>query len=86
MNASLNDFFGVTNGQAVALEHIPVLRLESLHAAVSARVAAGCRVSALFGAASPQPGVTRLYAVLADDEQNRLSAAAADVANDPILR
>ncbi|NLF99527.1 MAG: hydrogenase [Lentisphaerae bacterium] len=82
MNASLNDFFGVTNGQAVALEHIPVLRLESLHAAVSARVAAGCRVSALFGAASPQPGVTRLYAVLADDEQNRLSAAAADVAND----
>ena len=41
MNVSLSDFVGVTNGQAVALNRVPVLRLESLHAAVAAGVAAG---------------------------------------------
>jgi Ni,Fe-hydrogenase III large subunit len=53
---------------------------------ILAGVAARQRVSALFGAASPLAGATRLYAVLADDEQNLLSAAAADVTGADIRR
>ncbi|HRR32835.1 MAG TPA: NADH-quinone oxidoreductase subunit C [Kiritimatiellia bacterium] len=82
MSASLADFVSVANGQAVALERVPVLPLESLHAAIASGVVSGCRVSALFGAAAPQPGATRLYAVLADDGQNRLWVAASDVIGD----
>ncbi len=70
----------LTNGQSVDLSEIPVLSLADFGQAILSAAAARQRVSALFGAASPLPGATRLYAVLADDEQNLLFAAAADVA------
>ena len=79
MNDSCPELATLTNGQAVGLSEIPVLPLDGIHQAILAGVAARQRVSALFGAASPLAGATRLYAVLADDEQNLLSAAAADV-------
>jgi len=82
MNASRTELATLTNGQAVGLSEIPVLPLDAFGQAVLDGVAARQRVSALFGAASPLPGATRLYAVLADDEQNQLFAAAADVAGD----
>jgi len=72
----------LTNGQSVDLCEVPVLSLSAFGQAVLAGVAARQRVSALFGAASPLPGATRLYAVIADDEQNMLFAAAADVLGD----
>jgi Ni,Fe-hydrogenase III large subunit len=69
----------LTNGRAIALEAIPLLGLDQLGGAVLEAVAAGQRVAALFGAALPGSGETQLYAVLADDEQNRLRAARAPV-------
>lgn len=82
MSTFSTDFVRLTNGQSVALDSVPVLDLERFHASIVAGVRGGCRVSALFGAASPQPDATRLYAVLADDDQNLLLAAAADVTGD----
>ncbi len=82
MSAFPTDFVRLTNGQSVTLDSVPVLDLERFQASIVAGVKGGCRVSALFGAASPQPDATRLYAVLADDDQNLLLAAAADVTGD----
>ena len=79
MNDSLPELAMLTNGQSVRLSEIPTLPLDAFGQAILDGVAARQRVSALFGAASPLPGATRLYAVLADDEQNLLFAASADV-------
>ncbi|MDR2850191.1 MAG: NADH-quinone oxidoreductase subunit C [Verrucomicrobiota bacterium] len=79
-NASPSPLALLTNGQSVPRSEIPVLAFEAFSRALLDGVAAGQRVSALFGAASPEPGSTRLYAVLADDAQNLLFAAAADIA------
>ena len=65
-------FATLTNGQAVGVNEIPTLSLDDFQNGILERVAAGNRVSALFGALAPQPGTTLLYAVLADDEQNQL--------------
>jgi Ni,Fe-hydrogenase III large subunit len=65
-------FTALTNGQAVHLSDIPNMPLESFQQSILNSVAAGCRVSALFGALDPQPGTTQLYVVLADDRQNQL--------------
>lgn len=69
----------LANGTAVASDTLPVLAAADFRDAILGGVAARQRVSALFGAASPVPGAVRLHVVLADDEQNRLFAAATDV-------
>jgi len=79
MNASRPDLATLTNGQAVKRSEIPVFAPDAFGQAILDGVAARQRVSALFGAPSPIPGATRIYAVLADDEQNLLSAAATDI-------
>ena len=79
MNDSRPDLAILTNGQSVSLSEIPTLALDAFGQAVLGGVAARQRVCALFGTASPLPGATRLYAVLADDEQNLLFAATTDV-------
>ncbi len=79
MNDSRPELALLTNGQSVRLSEIPTLPLDDFGQAILDGVAARQRVCALFGAASPLPGATRLYVVLADDEQNLLFAAAADV-------
>jgi len=79
MNASRPELAMLTNGQAVKRSEIPVLTPERFGQAILDGVAARQRVSALFGASSPVPGAIRLYAVLADDEQNRLFAAATEL-------
>ena len=79
MNHPRAELAMLTNGQPVALSDVPVLTLADFGQAVLDGVAARQRVSALFGAAAPAAGATRLYAVLSDDEQNLLYAAAADV-------
>jgi Ni,Fe-hydrogenase III large subunit len=76
----MNELAALTNGQSVGLDEIPTLSLPDFGQAILSGVAARQRVSALFGAAAPGSAATRLYAVLADDEQNMLYAAAADVA------
>jgi len=79
MNGSRPELATLSNGQAVPRASIPVFSFETFRQAILDGVAARQRVSALFGAASPLPGATRLYAVLADDEQNQLLACATDV-------
>jgi Ni,Fe-hydrogenase III large subunit len=79
MNNVRPELAALTNGQSVGLSEIPVLSVPDFGQAIFDGTVGRQRVSALFGAASPLPGATRLYAVLADDEQNLLFAAAADV-------
>ena len=80
MNDSRPELATLANGQAIKRSEIPVFVPEVFGHAILDGVAARQRVSALFGAASPVPGAVRLYAVLADDEQNQLFAAATDIA------
>lgn len=72
----------LANGQAIPCAEIPVLAPGAFAEVLLAGVAARRRVCALFGAAAPDPAATRLYAVLADDEQNRLGVAATDITGD----
>ncbi len=82
MNNSLSTPAILTNGEAVNLSAIPVLSAKAFKRTLLDSVAAGRRVSALFGAPAPLPDTTRLYVVLADDEQNQLHTAAMDVVGD----
>ncbi|MBI2504256.1 MAG: NADH-quinone oxidoreductase subunit C [Candidatus Latescibacteria bacterium] len=70
------------NGRAIELEAIPIFALDQLEGAVLGAVAAGQRVAAMFGAATPGSGAIQLYVVLADDEQNRLHVARTQVEGD----
>jgi len=79
MNDSRPELAMLANGQAVHRATIPVFAFDAFKQAILDGVAARQRVSALFGAASPLPGATRLYVVLADDEQNMLFAGATDI-------
>jgi Ni,Fe-hydrogenase III large subunit len=79
MNGSRPELALLSNGLAVPRAAIPVLSGDAFRQAVLDGVAARQRVSALFGAASPLPGTTRLYVILADDEQNLLFAGATDI-------
>ena len=78
MNDSAPELAVLTNGQSVCLSELPTLALDDFGRAILAGVAARQRVSALFGAASPVPGATRLYAVLADDEHQVGAPVVAD--------
>lgn len=69
----------MTNGQAIALDSIPMLTLDDFASAVLDGVAAGQRVAAMFGAPAQRSDVTQLYVVLADDEQNHLYVGRAPV-------
>ena len=80
MNTPRPELATLTNGQAISCSEIPLFANDVFGQALLDGVAARQRVSALFGAPSPLPGATRLYAVLADDEQNLLFAAATDIA------
>ena len=67
------------NGQALPLAELPRLPNEAFFAVVRDGVAAGLRVSALFGAALPGTEAIRLHVVLADDAQHRLHAGVTDL-------
>jgi len=72
----------LTNGQAVRLGAIPVLAFDRFRQAILDGVAAGQRVSALFGHATLQSELTQLYVVMADDEQNLLYAGRTEIQGD----
>ncbi len=72
----------ITNGQAIPLGSIPLLAFPEFERTLLAGVAADQRVAAFFAAASDRPGVTHLYAVLADDAQNQLYVGRAAVEGD----
>ena len=79
MNVCHPDLAMLTNGQSVRRSDIPVLSFDGFSQVILDGVAARQRVSALFGASSGLPGVTRLFVVLADDEQNLLLVASTDI-------
>jgi Ni,Fe-hydrogenase III large subunit len=66
----------LANGQAIPLEAVAALPLDTFADAVVSAVAEGQRVVALFAAAAAGvAGAVDLYAVLADDSTNRLAVA-----------
>lgn len=75
MNQDNPSFVTLTNGESLPLDQIPILSFDSFRQSLLAGVAAGQRVSALFADPTQQPDLTRLYVVMADDEQNQLYAA-----------
>lgn len=77
-----SQFSILTNGQAVRLGAIPVLAFDRFRQAILDGVAAGQRVSALFGHATLQSELTQLYVVMADDEQNLLYAGRTEIQGD----
>ncbi|MFA7174313.1 MAG: NADH-quinone oxidoreductase subunit C [Kiritimatiellia bacterium] len=78
-----NSFFAnLTNGESLPLNQIPILSFDSFRQSLLAGVAAGQRVSALFAESTAQPDLTRLYVVMADDEQNQLYAALTHIQGD----
>lgn len=82
MNTVTPRLAAVINGRSVPLEAIPVLPPDDFAKAILDGVAAGWRVSAMFGVLPPQGDKTPLYAVLADDEQNQLYAGRTCVEGD----
>ena len=77
--AALRSF---TNGWSIDHASIPALEQGAFAQAIVDAVACGQRVVALFGARTPRQDVTALYVVLADDEENLLSAARTEVRGD----
>lgn len=75
-------FAAMTNGQAIRLETIPTHAFDDFQQAILDGVAAGCRVSAMFGVKTPSSEAIQLYVVLADDEQNQLTAGRTCVEGD----
>jgi Ni,Fe-hydrogenase III large subunit len=72
----------LTNGRAIPLEAIPTLPFDGFEQVILDCVAAGQRVSAMFGASTRRPEVKQLYVVLADDDQNQLYVAQTQVEGD----
>lgn len=72
----------LTNGSAIPLETVRTLSFDDFERAVISGVKRGQRVAAMFGASSRKAGLTEIYVILADDEQNRLLAGRTEIEND----
>jgi Ni,Fe-hydrogenase III large subunit len=82
VTAPLNELLTLSNGQSADLSAIPLLQPAQFNGAIVQAVAAGHRVSALFADESVEPDATDLYAVLADDGENRIRVARTTIAGD----
>ena len=82
MSSHHDSFAQLANGRALPLEDLPTLALDGFQQAILQGVASGQRVCALFGDTSPHAGMTQLYVVMADDEQNRLWAGRTQIEGD----
>ena len=79
------DFAPLTNGSSLPLHKIPTLPAGGFTGALTEGIAGGLRVSSYFGVAEGDAvdgGAVTLYAVLADDDRNRLLVARAKVEGD----
>jgi Ni,Fe-hydrogenase III large subunit len=84
MKNSHESFAGISNCYAVKLKDLPTLDLGDFAEAVIGAVNGGQRLSSFFGvagkgSAAGRAGAVTLYAILADDAQNRLNVARAEV-------
>ena len=75
-------FAQLVNGRAVKLDVIPTLAFDGFMQAILNGVAAGQRVSAMFGDSTAQSDITMLYAVMADDQQNQLYVGRTQIEGD----
>ena len=82
MSSHHDSFAQLANGRALPLEDLPTLALDGFQQAILQGVDSGQRVCALFGDTSPHAGMTQLYVVMADDEQNRLWAGRTQIEGD----
>ena len=78
MSASARAVATFANGQAIALDAVPLLTPEEFGCAIVEAIGAGQRVAALFAALDDANALQR-YVVLADDEHSTLHAARANV-------
>lgn len=76
---SHSHFAQLVNGKAEKLDVIPRLAFDDFRQAMLDGVAAGQRVSALFGIPASPSGHPQLCVVMADDEQNQLYAGRTDI-------
>jgi len=72
MNQDRGEFLTTTPGVSLPRTQIPFLDPVPFRQEILARVRRGERVVSFFGSATHVPEVTRLYAILADDEANCL--------------
>ncbi|MCR4317431.1 MAG: NADH-quinone oxidoreductase subunit C [Planctomycetes bacterium] len=72
MTIDSSSLASLSNSRSIALDKVPLLALGDFQKTILGSVKAGRRVSALFGAPAADEGNTPLYAVLADDEENKL--------------
>ena len=70
----------LANGQAVQLEAIALLAPDAFQTIVADAVEAGHRVAALFGAATGEPEITQVFAVLVSAQLNRLYIVRTEIA------
>ncbi len=75
MTAIQEIFTPIQNGLAVGLSELPQSRDDDFFVALENSIASGCHVSAYFGMQGKESGATELFAVLSDDQNNRLTAA-----------
>jgi len=84
MTLELKSLARTYNGQTIPVEHIPIFTMADLQDNILNAVAHGQRVSAFFGVLQTNESI-RLYAIIADDEQNQLSVGCTDVSGKSFL-
>lgn len=72
----------LNNGGSLSIDEIPVLSFEQFSQTILTNVAFGQRVSSLFAVQGEKKPETKLYVVLADDEDNELSVASTIIEGD----
>jgi Ni,Fe-hydrogenase III large subunit len=82
MSAAKPSLVPLGNCRVIGLAELPVLSFEDFADAIVAEVDEGKRVSSLFAAPSDDPASTRLFVVIADDEQDRLLVGRTEVRGD----
>jgi Ni,Fe-hydrogenase III large subunit len=74
----------MTNGRSLPLAAIPTLAYGDFARLFSRAVASRCRVASYFGHRTPSASTTSLYAVFADDRDNSLHVARAEIEGDRV--
>jgi len=82
VTASSSELLAMSNGQAVDLSAIPQVPLAKFTRLIVQAAASGHRVSAMFADDAIDAGATDLYAILADDGENRLHVARTTIDGD----
>jgi Ni,Fe-hydrogenase III large subunit len=72
----------LSSGNTLRMSAVPVLEPDEFRQTILDSVSLGLRVASLFGVPTGDSGVTELYVVIADDEQNRLGVGRTEIRGD----